>query len=80
MFLAQPCTFIGFCDRHRKIPRIAALHFSSYNSKKTLEKSSGMTIIVPNVAYKILRLKGNSSSRSKYAFEVEFFHYGGKLL
>jgi len=37
-------------------------------------------MIVHYVAYKILRLKGNSNSRSKCELVVESIHFGGKLL
>jgi hypothetical protein len=48
--------------------------------ENTLEKYSGMAMIVHNVACTTFRPKGNSNSRSKYAFEVETIQFGGKQL
>jgi hypothetical protein len=49
-----------------------------YPVENTLEKYCEMAMIMPNVAYTTFRPKGNSNSRSKFAFEVETIQFGGK--
>ena len=61
-------------------PRESADTFSHYDVKNTLVKCYAIAMIVHSVVYTTFRPKGNSNSRSKYAFEVETIQLGGKPL
>ncbi|MFZ2146041.1 MAG: hypothetical protein WAV28_02380 [Sedimentisphaerales bacterium] len=61
-------------------PRESADILSYYDVKNTLVKCYAMAMIVHSVAYMTFRPKGNSNSRSKYAFEVETIQLGAKQL
>jgi len=61
-------------------PRESAVTFLYYDVKNTLVKCCTIAMIVNSVAYTMFRPKGNSNSRSKYAFEVETIQLGGKPL
>jgi len=60
--------------------RESADTFSYCDVKNILVKCYAIAMIVRSVVYTKFRPKGNSNSRSKYAYEVETIQLGGKPL